>query len=170
MLHALETVLESHVALAGKLSSSAASPARPASMTPSAASSRAPACAPTWRCWAETAEITLGNRGRVDIFITVKGAPCHSSRPWDGVNAITGATALIALLRDKVQLARIASAARRADRSTVNRIRSFPDSTHTVQERCELTLDRRLLPGDDPEEAFAEIERIARSSQHWPIR
>src|SRR5262245_32725942 len=45
---------------------------------------------------------------------------------------------------------------------TVNHIRSFPDSTHTVQERCEFTLDRRLLPGDDPNEAFAEIERVAK--------
>jgi len=34
-----------------------------------------------------------------------------------------------------------------------------------VQERCEFTLDRRLLPGDDPNEAFAEIERIAKEVQ-----
>src|SRR5439155_18783104 len=34
--------------------------------------------------------------------------------------------------------------------------------TPTVQERCELRLDRRLRPGDDPSEAFAEIERIAK--------
>ena len=45
---------------------------------------------------------------------------------------------------------------------TVNHIRSFPDSTHTVQDRCEFTLDRRLLPGEDPNAAFAEIERIAK--------
>src|SRR6185295_15424019 len=32
-------------------------------------------------------KITLGNRGRIDVFVTVKGAPCHSSRPWDGSNA-----------------------------------------------------------------------------------
>src|SRR5215475_6490065 len=38
---------------------------------------------------------------------------------------------------------------------TVNHIRSFSDSTHTVQERCEFTFDRQLLPGDDPNEAFA---------------
>src|SRR6266545_3644706 len=35
-------------------------------------------------------KITLGNRGRIDVFVTVKGSPCHSSRPWDGVNAIPG--------------------------------------------------------------------------------
>src|SRR5262249_27334096 len=106
-------------------------------------------------------KITIGNRGRIDVFVTGKGAPCHSSRPWDGVNGITGATQAIRLLL--VQVKGDNSHPKLGRQSlTVNRIRSFPDSTHTVQERCEFTLDRRLLPGDDPNEAFAEIERIAK--------
>src|SRR6266478_6372420 len=106
-------------------------------------------------------KITLGNRGRIDVFGTVKGSPCHSSRPWDGVNAITGATECIGRLLAKVKVDK--SHPQLGKQSlTVNHIRSFPDSTHTVQERCEFTLDRRLLPGDDPNAAFAEIERIAR--------
>ena len=36
-------------------------------------------------------ELSLGNRGRIDVFITVHGAPAHSSRPQDGCNAVTGA-------------------------------------------------------------------------------
>src|SRR5437660_6417315 len=104
--------------------------------------------------------VTLGNRGRIDVFVTVKGAPCHSSRPWDGVNAVTGTTEAIRLLLAKVKVDKSHPQLGRQS-LTVNHIRSFPDSTHTVQERCELTLDRRLLPGDDPNEAFAEIERIA---------
>jgi len=106
-------------------------------------------------------KITLGNRGRIDVFVTVKGAPCHSSRPWDGVNAITGATEAIRLLLAKVKVDKRHPQLGRQS-LTVNHIRSFPDSTHTVQERCEFTLDRRTLPGDDPNEAFAEIERIAK--------
>src|SRR5713226_3848594 len=106
-------------------------------------------------------KITLGNRGRIDVFVTVKGSPCHSSRPWDGVNAVTGATEAIRLLLGKVKLDRSHPQLGRPS-LTVNHIRSFPDATHTVQERCELTLDRRLLPGADPNEAFAEIERIAK--------
>jgi acetylornithine deacetylase/succinyl-diaminopimelate desuccinylase-like protein len=105
--------------------------------------------------------ITLGNRGRIDVFVTVKGSPCHSSRPWDGVNAITGASEAIRRLLDKVKLDKNHPQLG-AQTLTVNHIRSFPDSTHTVQERCEFTLDRRLLPGEDPNEAFAEIERIAK--------
>jgi acetylornithine deacetylase/succinyl-diaminopimelate desuccinylase-like protein len=106
-------------------------------------------------------KITLGNRGRIDVFVTVKGSPCHSSRPWDGINAITGATEAIRLLFAGVKLDKSHPQLGRQS-LTVNHIRSFPDSTHTVQERCEFTLDRRLLPGEDPNEAFAEIERIAK--------
>jgi acetylornithine deacetylase/succinyl-diaminopimelate desuccinylase-like protein len=105
--------------------------------------------------------ITLGNRGRIDVFVTVKGSPCHSSRPWDGSNAITGATEAIQRLLGKVKLTESHPQLGRQS-LTVNHIRSFPDSTHTVQERCEFTLDRRLIPGEDPSVAFAEIERIAK--------
>ena len=81
-------------------------------------------------------KITLGNRGRIDVFVTVKGSPCHSARPWDGANAITGAMEAIRLLLSKTKL----------DKShpqlgkqtlTVNHFQSFPNSTHTVQERVE---------------------------------
>jgi len=104
-------------------------------------------------------KITLGNRGRIDVFVTVTGAPCHSSRPWDGANAITGAMEAIRRLTSEIKVDRIHAQLGRQT-LTVNRIRSFPESTHTVQERCELTLDRRLLPGDDPNAAFADIERV----------
>src|SRR5215475_10675899 len=105
--------------------------------------------------------VTLGNRGRIDVFITVKGSPCHSSRPVDGANAITGAMECIGRLLAKVKVDK--SHPQLGQQSlTVNHIRSFPDATHTVQERCELTLDRRLLPGEDPNVAFAEIERVAK--------
>jgi len=106
-------------------------------------------------------KITLGNRGRIDVFVTVKGAPCHSSRPWDGINAITGATEAIQRLLSKTKLDK--SHPQLGKQSlTVNHIRSFPDSTHTVQERCEFRLDRRLLPGEDPNEAFEELVRIGK--------
>jgi acetylornithine deacetylase/succinyl-diaminopimelate desuccinylase-like protein len=112
-------------------------------------------------------KLTLGNRGRIDVFVTIKGAPCHSARPWDGANAVTGALECIARLIARVRVDK--SHPQLGKQSlTVNHIRSFPDSTHTVQERCEFTLDRRLLPGDDPNEAFAEIERIAREIEGFP--
>jgi acetylornithine deacetylase/succinyl-diaminopimelate desuccinylase-like protein len=104
-------------------------------------------------------KLSLGNRGRIDVLIRVHGKSCHSSGPQNGCNAIHGA----------MEVARRLSAIELPHRDerlgsqslTVTRIRSFPESTHTIQDRCEITIDRRLLPGEDPNDAFAEIERIA---------
>ena len=110
--------------------------------------------------------MTLGNRGRIDVFITVHGAPTHSSRPEDGANAITGATEVIRRLAD-IRLDQVHPALGRQT-LTVNRIRSYPESTHTIQASCDLTIDRRLLPGEDPDAAFGEIAAVARSVEAWP--
>ena len=101
--------------------------------------------------------ISLGNRGRIDVFITVKGVPSHSSRPHDGCNAITGAFEVHRRLLEDIKLT--GSHPQLGKQTlTINHIRSFPESTHTVQDRCELVVDRRLLPEDDPNVAFEQIE------------
>lgn len=106
-------------------------------------------------------KLQLGNRGRIDMRVTVRGEACHSSRPHEGCNAVTGAVEVVRRLASEYRGRRHPQL---GDASlTVNGLRSFPDSTHTVQDRCEISLDRRLLPGDDPDAAAAEIERIAMS-------
>jgi acetylornithine deacetylase/succinyl-diaminopimelate desuccinylase-like protein len=110
-------------------------------------------------------KLQLGNRGRVDMKAIVHGTPGHSSRPNDAANAVTGAMEFLRRLGELPP--------RRSDPKlgvawlTCNRIESFPKSTHTVQDRCEISLDRRLLPGDDPDAAVAEVERVAKSMEGW---
>jgi acetylornithine deacetylase/succinyl-diaminopimelate desuccinylase-like protein len=104
-------------------------------------------------------QLSLGNRGRVDVFVTVHGQSSHSSGPHQGCNAITGALEVIRrvtaleLTREDKRLGRQSLA--------VNHVQSFPDSTHTIQSSCEITFDRRLLSDEDPDEAFAQIQRAA---------
>ena len=104
--------------------------------------------------------ISLGNRGRIDVFITVRGAPSHSSRPHDGCNAITGAFEVHRRLLEEIKLSGVHPQLG-PQTLTINHIRSFPKSTHTIQDRCELVVDRRLLPDDDPQDAFKQIEAVA---------
>jgi succinyl-diaminopimelate desuccinylase len=105
--------------------------------------------------------ISLGNRGRVDVTITVHGNPCHSSRPSGGCNAVTGAAEVMRRLAEGLRLS-----ASHPDLGVptwaINHIRSFPDSTHTIQDRCEITLDRRLVPGEDPDAALVEIAALVK--------
>jgi acetylornithine deacetylase/succinyl-diaminopimelate desuccinylase-like protein len=111
--------------------------------------------------------ISLGNRGRVDLTIVVHGIPCHSSRPASGSNAVTGALELIGNLARGMRLS-AAHPELGPPTFAVNHIRSFPETTHTIQDRCEITLDRRLLPGEDPDAAIAEIVALAQTIDGKP--
>ncbi len=122
-------------------------------------------------------KLTLGNRGRIDTFVKVKGAPGHSSAPGKACNAITGAREVIDRLEDHLELTG-EHPALGTPTFAVNHIRSFPDSTHTIQGECEITLDRRLLPGDDPHEKWEDIRKIVMqvdgmedpaSGQKWQV-
>jgi len=103
-------------------------------------------------------EIQLGNKGRVDILVIVRGKQAHSSRPWEGVNAIEGAMLILERLKPLMpypeekshpELGRVTL--------TTTAIESFPKATHTIQSECRITFDRRLLPGDDPGEAIEQL-------------
>jgi len=104
-------------------------------------------------------KLTLGNRGRIDTFVKVRGSPGHSSAPHRACNAITGALEIIDRLEDQLVLAGEHPALGKPT-FAVNHIRSGPDATHTIQGECSITLDRRLLPGDDPQEKWQDIRNI----------
>ena len=112
-------------------------------------------------------KLQLGNRGRVDVKVIVHGTPAHSSRPDTGANAVTGAMEVLRRLA-----AAIPNDRKHPDLGTAwltcNRLESFPKSTHTIQDRCEIGLDRRLLPDEDPETAAGEIARVALTLDGWP--
>lgn len=101
--------------------------------------------------------IGLGNKGRLDVFVTVRGRSTHSATPWAGVNAIDGAREVLNRLAGIVLPGEHPSLGRPT--LTVTSIRSLPEATHTVQDEVRIVVDRRLLPGQDPQAAFADIAR-----------
>jgi len=111
--------------------------------------------------------ICVANKGRVDATIRVAGLAGHSSMPWRTKNAIEGARRVLACL-DGIALA--------GDHPhlgqptlTPTAVHSSPNATHTVPDRVEITIDRRLLPGDDPEEALADISEALEGIDGWDI-
>jgi acetylornithine deacetylase/succinyl-diaminopimelate desuccinylase-like protein len=103
-------------------------------------------------------EIQLGNKGRVDVLVTVKGKQAHSSRPWEGVNAIDGAMKVLQKLQPLMPYPETRAHGELGKVSlTPNAIESFPKATHTIQSECRIMFDRRLLPGDDPAKAIGQM-------------
>ena len=104
-------------------------------------------------------EIQLGNKGRVDVLVIVRGKQAHSSRPWEGINAIEGAMKVFEKLKTLMPYPEDKAHADLGKVSlTPNAIESFPKATHTIQSECRVMFDRRLLPGDDPEKAIQQIK------------
>lgn len=95
--------------------------------------------------------VSVGNRGRVDIHIEIPGVSSHSSQPSLGVNPLPRAAAAIGaisqvLLPDAHPVLGPATA-------TPYQLRFEPVAPHTIPERGRMLVDRRLLPGERPEDA-----------------
>jgi acetylornithine deacetylase len=102
--------------------------------------------------------VAVGNKGRVDVDVVVKGRTAHSSVPWDGVNAIVGAQRVLGQL-EHLDLGVADHPAFGPATLTATAIESAPKATHTVPDTVRITFDRRLLPGEDPATAFAAVAR-----------
>ena len=102
--------------------------------------------------------ISLGNRGRVDVTVRVYGKAAHSSVPHEGLSAIDGAHEVISRLRQLRWDDRHPLLGGR--HAIVYKMRFAPLAPHTLPATAELTVDRRLLPGDDPRAAADEIRAV----------
>ncbi len=100
-------------------------------------------------------KVSLGNRGRVDINVEIRGKASHSSSPHLGASAIDGANALLNRL-DRVPLE--GSHPILGGRHVLAyQIVYEPVAPHTLPDVARLRIDRRLLPGDDPDKAVSEF-------------
>ena len=100
-------------------------------------------------------KVSLGNRGRVDVHVLVRGASSHSSQPWLGVNPVEAAADVVVALRD------LPVAEPHEDLGPVSatpyQFACEPVAPHTIPETVRIVVDRRLLPGEEPGVAVDEL-------------
>jgi len=116
---------------------------------------------PDWVVIAEPSnlQVVRGQRGHVEMTLSVKGRSAHSSAPELGDNAIYTAAHLIfnleilagQLLDDPFLGPGILA---------VTEIQSHGVSRNAIPDRCEMTLDRRLTVGETEAMALLEVQRI----------
>jgi acetylornithine deacetylase len=112
--------------------------------------------------------VAVGNKGRLDIDVVVKGRTAHSSVPWNGVNAIAGARRILERL-ESFDLKVADHPTFGPATLTATAIDSAPKATHTVPDTVRITFDRRLLPGEDPDAAFAALDRAIVIEAPWTV-
>jgi len=104
-------------------------------------------------------QVSRGQRGRIELQVTIHGRSAHASHPELGENAIYAAARLVfgldllaSQLSDDPFLGQGTLA--------VTDIRSRGGSRNAVPDRCDLIIDRRLTLGETEAMALAEVQRV----------
>jgi acetylornithine deacetylase ArgE len=108
-------------------------------------------------------QIVKAHKGVVRWSIVATGRSCHSSAPEKGINAIYRMGRLLVAIEEFAEELRL----KRTDpllgppTLSVGMIEGGT-SVNTVPNRCRIEIDRRLIPGEDPQTVPAELEEFLR--------
>ncbi|MBV8432132.1 MAG: M20/M25/M40 family metallo-hydrolase, partial [Solirubrobacterales bacterium] len=109
----------------------------------------------------EPTELHIGvaAKGVLAMRIEVQGRAAHSSTPWLGDNAVLKAVDVFRAI-ETLPFSRESSEL--FDRPSINlgRIQGG-DALNKVPDRCQITVDIRFLPEQDPEEILRQVQTIA---------
>ncbi|HLJ10967.1 MAG TPA: M20/M25/M40 family metallo-hydrolase, partial [Planctomycetaceae bacterium] len=109
-------------------------------------------------------DIIVAHRGAVRWKLKTRGRACHSSRPNEGVNAIYKmAQVLLCLERYAGELPRMVAAHPLCGSPTLVAGRITGGiSVNTVPDECAIEIDRRVIPGEDPESVIPHVTTYLR--------
>lgn len=112
-------------------------------------------------------KISVANRGRVDVLIHIKGKITHSSRPEDGLSAIDGALEVLNRIK---KMKFIKTHPKLGGQHAIPYQLTFDHvAPHTLPGHARIKIDRRLLPGDDIDEAVDEIREAIGDMSPWEV-
>lgn len=103
-------------------------------------------------------QVAIAHRGSLRPAIVVEGRTAHSSRPEQGVNAIYEAVPVIEALRAYADRVGSRSHPLCGPATAAITLASAGIAENVIPGRCELVLDRRLVPGETESDVLAGIE------------
>lgn len=120
--------------------------------------------APDWVIVGEQTlnRVCVGEKGSAGTIVTVHGKTAHGALPWEGANAIEGLAEVISALRRELWpvLAERTHWAFKPSSGSVNMMEGGVKA-NVVPDKASCFIDRRLVPGEEPEACRAEIDEIA---------
>ena len=100
--------------------------------------------------------VELGNRGLRWVDITVKGKASHAGRPYLGINAISYGARLVEAIHS-IKFKNRNDAFDVPEPSLSVTMIHGGSKENIIPDRCELVLDRRMIPGETSETVTAEL-------------
>ncbi|MEM3018487.1 MAG: YgeY family selenium metabolism-linked hydrolase [Candidatus Bathyarchaeia archaeon] len=101
--------------------------------------------------------VSLGSRGRIELQLTSKGRTAHASTPTKGVNAIMEMVKLAGLL-EEMKLPRHEFLG--STTQAITNITCSPGRSNVIPDLCTVTIDRRIVPGEDQERVVKDFMEL----------
>lgn len=116
--------------------------------------------------------LMTAHKGSVRPVLEVVGIPAHAATPHRGHNAIQGMADLVGRITAYATEISGREHALLGSPTVTPVLISGGEAPNAVPERCRVTLDRRLIPGETSEDALAEIDQILAqfNADHAPLR
>jgi acetylornithine deacetylase len=106
-------------------------------------------------------EVVVAHKGLVRWRVRTRGRSCHGARPSDGVNAVYRMAPVVAALEEYAAALSRGPSHPLLGTPTLNvGVIRGGTSVNTVPGSCEIEIDRRLLPGEDPASAVDGCRRF----------
>ncbi len=104
-------------------------------------------------------QINIGQRGRLEMLVTVNGHACHAATPQHGVNAIYGAARIIFSL--ELMSAQLGDDPFLGPGTlAVTHIENIERTKNIIPDRCTFNIDRRLTLGETEAHALADVQSL----------
>jgi len=106
--------------------------------------------------------VAVGEKGFASTNVIVHGRAAHGALPWEGANAIEGMAAVIMALRSELwpKLEKRTHPYFHHSSASINMIQGGVKQ-NVVADQCSIYVDRRIIPGEDPQASVDEIREIA---------
>lgn len=116
-------------------------------------------------------DIVVAHRGAVRWRIHTAGRACHSSKPYEGVNAIYRMAQVIAHLeRYAAELPGSKPPHRLSGPATLSvGLISGGLSVNVVPDHCVIDIDRRVIPGEDKDQVIQDVKNYLQSKVDFEI-
>ena len=103
--------------------------------------------------------VYLGQRGRMEMTVSISGLSAHASAPERGINAIYEMMSIVQQIEKLNESLKVDPSLGKGS-IAVTQIKSNSPSLCAIPDWCSIHLDRRLTWGESKESALAEIEAL----------
>jgi acetylornithine deacetylase/succinyl-diaminopimelate desuccinylase-like protein len=138
-----------------------------------------------FRAWAEQRRLTIdqmvvaeptmlrpihGHKGGVVLQVTAIGQAAHSALPELGRNAVEAIVPVIAAYQAEHARLQTVPATTELGTGTLSVTRiDGGTGANVIPDRCSITVSRRSIPGEDPQDLFDQLAGIARAACPLPV-